>query len=155
MDIGSNNSYPAGTLSNFATHPFTFDGVECASMEGFLQSLKFSNPEMQIYVCTLVGIKAKHKGKHKNWYRDQTLYWKGIPIKRDSEAYQLLLNRAYNQLNRNPGFRSALLATNKATLTHSVGKHDIHHTVLTVQEFCSRLTYLRDVGDLPETSTKG
>lgn len=49
----------------------------------------------------------------------------------------------------------ALLATNKATLTHSVGKHDIHHTVLTVQEFCSRLTYLRDVGDLPETSAKG
>jgi predicted NAD-dependent protein-ADP-ribosyltransferase YbiA (DUF1768 family) len=50
MDIGSGKSYPLNALSNFAPHPFRVDGVECNSMEGFLQSLKFKNPEMQKYV---------------------------------------------------------------------------------------------------------
>ena len=62
MDIGSKNGYPSGALSNFAPHPFEIDGIKCNSMEGFLQSLKFSNPEMQEYVCTLVGMAAKRKG---------------------------------------------------------------------------------------------
>ena len=51
MDIGSSRSYPAGTLSNFSPHPFVLDGVHCASMEGFLQSIKFKSPEMQEQVC--------------------------------------------------------------------------------------------------------
>lgn len=56
MDISSGTGYPASSLSNFAPHEFEIDGVKCASMEGFLQSLKFQNPEMQKYVCSLVGI---------------------------------------------------------------------------------------------------
>ena len=48
MDIGSGSGYPAANLSNFHPHQFTIDGVECASMEGFLQSLKFKDPNMQI-----------------------------------------------------------------------------------------------------------
>ena len=47
MDIGSGNGFPAASLSNFAPHPFVIDGVQCNSMEGFLQSLKFSDVEMQ------------------------------------------------------------------------------------------------------------
>ena len=53
MDIGSRAGYPASALSNFAPHRFIFDDVECASMEGFLQSLKFKSPEMQKEVCEL------------------------------------------------------------------------------------------------------
>ena len=41
MDISSGSSYPASSLSNFAPHPFIIDDIECSSMEGFLQSLKF------------------------------------------------------------------------------------------------------------------
>lgn len=66
MDIGSGTGFPSATLSNFAPHPFVIDGVECNSMEGFLQSLKFSNPEMQKEVCKLVGKAAKFKGKKRN-----------------------------------------------------------------------------------------
>ena len=65
MDISSGTGYPASSLSNFAPHEFEIDGVKCASMEGFLQSLKFQNPEMQKYVCSLVGKAAKFKGKNK------------------------------------------------------------------------------------------
>lgn len=143
MDIGSGNTYPSCSLSNFAPHPFVIDGVECASMEGFLQSLKFKNPEIQVEVCKLVGKAAKFKGKKKKWWVNQILYWKGVPIKRESQEYQDLLDRAYEELGKNTGFRKALLATGDSTLTHTVGKRDMTHTVLTVQEFTSRLLKLR------------
>ena len=47
MDIRSSGSYPANKLSNFAPHRFVFDGVECRSMEGLLQSFKTKSPEKQ------------------------------------------------------------------------------------------------------------
>jgi len=149
MDIGSKNGYPAGALSNFSPHPFIIDGVQCNSMEGFLQGLKFESKDMQEYVCSLVGYAAKKKGRNKNWQEKQTLYWRGKPIKRDSDEYQDLLNRAYNALYENGKFQSALKASKGATLTHSMGKNKKSETVLTTQEFCSRLTYLRDKGKLP------
>lgn len=144
MDIGSGTGYPSASLSNFAPHAFTIDGVECSSMEGFLQSLKFSSPEMQREVCKLVGKAAKFKGKKKKWFRTQTLYWQGKEIPRDSDEYQELLDRAFNALGENEGFRKALLATGNASLTHSIGKRKINETVLTTQEFTSRLYKLRD-----------
>ena len=144
MDIGSGAGWPSAALSNFAPHPFVIDGVACASMEGFLQSLKFKEPDMQIEVCKLVGKAAKFKGKKKKWWRTQTLYWKGIEYKRDSEEYQELLDRAFDALAENASFQKALLATNNATLTHSIGKSKMQETVLTKQEFCSRLMKIRE-----------
>lgn len=143
MDIGSGNNYPANSLSNFSPHPFVIDGVECASMEGFLQSLKFKNPEMQKYICTLVGKAAKFKGKKKKWWKEQTLYWQGVEYKRSSKEYQDMLDRAYEALSQNVGFRNALKASGNSTLTHSMGKSDPTKTILTKQEFCSRLEKLR------------
>lgn len=144
MDIGSGNGWPSSALSNFAAHPFEIDGVKCNSMEGFLQSLKFSNPEMQKEVCLLIGKAAKFKGKNKKWWKTQTLYWQGKEIARESEEYQVLLDRAYEALAQNSGFRQALIMTGKANLTHSIGKNKKTETVLTSQEFCSRLMNLRE-----------
>lgn len=143
MDIGSGSGYPSSNLSNFSPHGFVVDGVECASMEGFLQSLKFQDPEMQKHVCTLVGKAAKFKGKKKKWWKTQTLYWQGETIPRDSERYQELLDKAFNALAENSSFRRALLATQNATLTHNIGKKKPSETVLTKNEFTSRLTAIR------------
>ena len=143
MDIGSGNGYPSAALSNFAPHPFVLDGIEIASMEGFLQSLKFKNVDMQKYVCTLVGKAAKYKGKDKKWWQTQTLYWQDKEYKRDSKEYQLLLNRAYNALYQNEGFKKALEASKTSILTHSIGKNDKSKTVLTQSKFCGRLMKLR------------
>lgn len=143
MEISSGAGYPASSLSNFAPHEFIIDGVKCASMEGFLQSLKFQNPDMQKYVCSLVGKAAKFKGKNKKWQKTQILYWQGEAIKRDSERYQELLDDAYDALAKNKNFKKALLATGNATLTHSKGKTKTSETVLTKQEFVSRLTKIR------------
>jgi hypothetical protein len=144
MDIGSGKGYPSNALSNFAPHPFVFDGVNCNSMEGFLQSLKFKSPEMQKEVCKLVGLKAKFKGKDKKWWETQTLWWKGKEIDRHSQEYQDLLTRAYDSLATNEGFIRALLATRDSALTHGIGKNDPHHTVLTEKEFCNQLLRIRE-----------
>jgi hypothetical protein len=86
----------------------------------------------------------KFKGKKKKWWREQTLFWQGRSIKRDSEEFQLLLTKAFDALFENDGFRNALKATNNSTLTHSIGKNDIHRTVLTEREFIHQLNRLRD-----------
>ena len=143
MDIGSGSGFPSAALSNFAPHPFTIDGVECNSMEGFLQSLKFKDPAMQVEVCKLVGKAAKFKGKKKKWWKTQTLFWQGREFKRDSQEYQDLLDRAFDALAENASFQKALLATGKATLTHTIGKTNSSETVLTRAEFCSRLLRIR------------
>ena len=149
MDIGSGSKYPAGSLSNFSPHPFIIDGVECNSAEGWLQSLKFKEPEIQKEVCKLVGFGAKKKGRNKKWFRTQTLYWRGVEMKRDSDEYQELLDRAYNAMYKDSAsFRKALAASVGATLTHSMGKNKKNETVLTTQEFCSRLVILRDYGKI-------
>jgi predicted NAD-dependent protein-ADP-ribosyltransferase YbiA (DUF1768 family) len=147
MNIGSKSGYPSSSLSNFAPHPFIFDGVEISSMEGFLQSLKFDKKHVQEEVCKLVGLAAKFRGKKRNkaWKPRQTLWWKEIPYQRESIGYQLLLDRAYQAVfDQNEGFRKALLSTGNATLTHSIGSNKTSETVLTEREFCSRLTRLRN-----------
>lgn len=147
MDISSSGRYPSNSLSNFAAHPFVFDGVECNSMEGFLQSLKFDKPHIQVEVCKLVGLAAKKRGSKRNkaWKSKQVLWWKGLEFSRHSEYYQTLLDNVYMALAENDSFRRALLSTNNAVFTHSIGRNNPSETVLTATEFCSRLTKIRDI----------
>ena len=114
-------------------------------MEGLVQGLKFKSVEMQIHTCSLVGRAAKAHGRTKNWYETQTLWWAGESIKRDSQEYQDLLDEAYNAMfDQNAKARKALLASGDAVLKHSIGRRKKNETVLTIQEFCSRLMEIRD-----------
>ena len=146
MNIGSNNGGVAGRLSNFTPRKFIFDGIECNSMEGLLQSFKFDKEHIQIEVCKLVGLAAKRRGQKRNkaWKSIQTLWWKGKSYKRNSKEYQNLLDRAFEALFTNKKFKNDLLSTNNAILNHSIGKSKIQDTVLTEKEFCNRLMKLRD-----------
>lgn len=144
MNIKSGCGYPGSALSNFAPHKFIIDNVECNSMEGFLQALKFKDPVTQRYVCGLVGKKAKFKGKNKKWFQTQKLYWLGVEYDRNGDEYQKLLDRAYNALFENSNFKKALKASGKSVFKHSIGQKNKSRTVLTINEFCSRLTKLRD-----------
>ena len=65
-----------------------------------------------------------------------------------------LLKLEENRLYENEGFRKALEASKGSTLEHTIGKNKISETVLTKQEFCSRLTHLRDIGKLPVIKQK-
>lgn len=146
LDIGAKHGYPSSALSNFASHKFTFDGVECASMEGFLQSLKFNKPHIQVEVCKLSGVGAKHRGRDRNsaWKNAQCLWWKGVEFPRDSEEYQDLLDQAYLSLAKQNGeFRKALMSTGDQKLTHTIGRNNEMETILTQKEFCTRLEVIR------------
>ncbi len=146
-DIGSTTEWPGGALSNFTEHHFVYDRVECFSMEGFLQSLKYDNAVIQLEICRLVGKEAKAAGRKalRNWKVSGMLFWQGYMVDRNGEKYQQLLNEAFLALSRNVEFRRALLATNKAKLIHTIGKNSTYKTVLTVDEFCSRLMVLRKI----------
>ena len=146
MDIGGNNKGVAGRLSNFTCRPFVFDGVECKSMEGLLQSFKFENETIQQYVCSLVGLSAKRRGqkRNKSWKSKQTLWWKGKPYLRKSDEYQDLLCKAFDALSYNEGFINDLISTNNCVFTHSIGKNKESETVLTEREFCHQLTRIRN-----------
>lgn len=151
LDIKSKAPWPAGALSNFAAHAFTIDGIACASMEGFLQSLKIADAAEQARVCTLVGEIAQGTGQAYDWRPSQTLWWRGEAYLRRSPDYQTLLDRAYQALHdQSQAFREALAATGGMPLAHSVGKDDPAQTVLTVDEMISRLGRLRDKGRLAD-----
>lgn len=151
MDIGSKSGYPSSALSNFSPRKFIFENVECSSLEGILQALKFDKPHIQVEVCKLVGLAAKFRGKARNkaWKSKQTLWWNGLAIDRHGDEYQHLLDMIYQAAyDQSESFRRALAATNNAVLTHAIGHNKESETVLTEREFCSRLTKLRDNGYL-------
>lgn len=143
VDISSTLKGAAGILSNFTENHFTFDGVECGSMEGFLQSLKHQEPEVQERICAFVGKYAKRKSVH-GWKETQTIHWKGQPIDRHSEDFQSLVRKAYRAMAEQcPLFRNSLMSTGRKRLYHSMGNPDATKTILTDKEFCSILTELR------------
>ena len=147
LDIHSNHRYPSSALSNFASRSFVIDDVQCNSMEGFLQSLKFKRVTTQRMVCRLEGILAKARGSQVDWQADggSTLWWNGKAYDRHGQEYQELLDRAYEAMyTQCPDFRDALRVSGRATLFHSIGKNDPAQTILTASELCSRLTKLRD-----------
>ena len=150
LDIRAKAPFPAGTLSNFAPNAFTFDGVRCASMEGFLQSLKIADAAGQERVCGLPGPIAQNEGRKHDWKTTGTLWWKGVVVDRLSDEYQALLDRAYLALyEHSKKFRDALAATGEARLTHTLSISDATETILTAEEFCSRLERLRESGGTP------
>ena len=145
IDIYSKGEYPADCLSNFYPHAFVIDGVPCASMEGFLQSLKYRSRKKQRAVCALAGKEAKKKGRRKFFWRlSGTLYWNGVRIKRQGTAFSQLLMRAYLEMYLQcPAFREALAASEGKELAHSIGGSDPKRTVLTEREFIACLLLLR------------
>lgn len=143
IDIVTGCGYPGDKLSNFEAYMFKVDDIICYSMEGFLQSLKFNDPEKQKEVCLLVGKQAKFKGKKKKWWITQTLYWKGEKINRHSQNYQNLIKKAFEQLAKNEEFKQVLLDTHNKDIRHSEGKNDPSKTILTEKEFCFHLMQTR------------
>lgn len=146
MDIDSRTQYPASALSNIAPHVFVFDGVNCASAEGALQSFKYEDEKIQRSICLLSGRAAQKRGRERNntWRSVQCLWWKGVAYAREGPEYQKLLDALYDALFTNVEFRNALVLTGNEVLRHSIGHSDPTMTVLTEEEFCSRLTKLRD-----------
>ena len=146
VDIRAGGEWPIWILSNLTPNAFTFAGTAVASMEGFLQSLKYEDPDEAALVRQLAGRKAKRAGKKRReaWQRSGTLWIEGRTIDRFGSRYQQLLDGAYAALfSQCEEARRALLATGDAVLLHTNGEGDPAVTVLTPDEFCGRLTRIR------------
>lgn len=143
IDIKYDSEY--GELSNFTSHPFQMDGIQFASIEGFLQGLKFKG-KRQKSVFAMSDYKAKKAGKYNFYWRFcSTLYYNGTKIDRFSNEYTQLITRAYNHMaEQNEDFKSTLASTGQSTLDHSIGKDDKSDTVLTKKEFIDQLNRLRN-----------
>ena len=144
IDIKLYGRYPADVLSNVKGNHFVIDGVECGSMEAFLQSLKREDVEMQRQIAILKGRDAR-KSATTSWRATQTLWWKGQPMQRQSDEFYELLQRAYEALyQQSARFRMGLHASKGKRLFHTHGSNDPTKTILTEKEFCRLLTELRD-----------
>lgn len=145
IDIGINDTYPGNMLSNYYPHKFYFNGIICNSMEGLLQSFKVKDIDEQIYICSLVEYKAKKYSKkyNNNWQNTLILYWNNKSYNRLKIEYQKLLKLAYKSLISNKNFAHALENTKDHKLIHSIGKKDKTKTILTEDEFITRLYALR------------
>lgn len=144
IDIRLYGKYPANVLSNLCGNCFVLDGVECKSMEGFLQSLKIDDPVKQRQVCSMKGKKARNNSTNA-WKAEQIVNWRGKEMNRQSREFRLLLDRAYQALfDQNARFREALLLTRGKRLFHTMGASNSFETILTRREFCAILTELRE-----------
>ncbi len=146
IDIYSKSAGAAGELSNFTAHTFTFDGVECASMEGFLQALKYVCPKKQREICKLTGKTAKVAGDGKKlWRLTRTAFWQGKCYDRLSPEFRELIFRAYSAMyEQNEAFHAAIEETRTARLCHSIGEPNPKKTILTEREFICMLYRLRN-----------
>lgn len=151
MDVGSGVKGVQGRLSNLTKRVFIFDGVKCNSIEGVLQGIKFKDRDIQLKICGLSGMEAKRSGYKSDWKDKQTINWNGREMKRDSIEYQELLNELYQAaFDQNEQYREDILSCEGIVFTHTIGKDDIRETILTIEEFTSRLTKLRDRQSLIE-----
>lgn len=152
LDIRSNGLYPSNVLSNLCSNGFSFDGMVCGSMEGFLQSLKRKDPDKQRQICSMKGGNAR-KMSVTSWQTDQIVWWRGQAIDRQGDEFQNLVRRAYRAMfEQNERFRTALMQTRGMTLTHVSGENNRYKTILTPAEFCGILTELRNNHDMRDKS---
>jgi len=148
INIGIQTGWPIETLSNFAATTFVIDFVQCASVEGFIQALKFSSQERQKQVCGLVGREAKFAGKKagKKIQREGKVWWRGIGIEFRSRAHFDLIERALRaKFTQCEKAKEALLSTQNEVLTHDLGHPESPHTSLPAQEFIRILIKIRKV----------
>ncbi len=143
-DIYSHGTNEEACLSNFSPASFELDGVPCASIEGFLQSLKTPDEEEQKRICSLKGKDAKKAGLAVPNFDGEHLYWKGKTINRFSEEYHTLVRRAYRaRFEQDEEFRKALKNTKHKQLLHTLGNNDAKATILTTDEFIGFLRKLQ------------
>lgn len=146
IECDSKSEHPLGkVLSNLTKHSFVLDNLKCASMEGFLQSLKFMDKAKAEEVRGMYGYTAFKTGQGGNlWKEGQRLFWNGKSYQRLSSSYHDLLDRAYDALfDQNLDYQAALAETGNATLVHTRGKHDPQDSVLTHWEYIYQLYRLR------------
>ena len=142
----SSKNHLSRILSNLFPYKLSIRDESAESIEGILQSIKHKEADVQKLVMQYSGLVAWHtRGSTlvDDWRKRQTLNWKEREMKRDSEEYQLFLDEVYLSAFNNPLYKKALQSTGDKILLHTIGHEDAKETVLTRNEYESRLNALK------------
>lgn len=131
-------------LSNFALSPFVLDGVMLASVEGFIQGIKFPEDHplrQQAFVSA--GWQAKELGRSAD---RQGAWWGGARMGYGSPDHQHVIERALRaRLAQNQGLQQVLRSTAGLVIRHEPGGGpEPAVTSLPAEAFCRILTDIRD-----------
>lgn len=137
----------ARLLSNFANRPFRIGGDMFASVEGFIQGIKF--PQKLMEVDDLRYRAFASTGNYAKSWAKLTLYryvwWNGGELEYGSDAHHQLIESAIRaKFEQNPDCMEALLSTSEFALTHDTGGPESPDTSLPAKLFCEILTKIRD-----------
>lgn len=137
------NDWRAKRLSNFSDDPVYLDGVWTASVEGFIQGIKFPHDHpfrQRLFLAD--GARAKRLGKMAG---RKFVWWQCSKIPYGSPKHHRLIERAIRaKFRQNDGPRRALLETEGLTLTHNLGHPESPTTSLPAAKFCEILTNIRE-----------
>ncbi|AUC97805.1 hypothetical protein CWS35_28845 [Bradyrhizobium sp. SK17] len=144
LNISSASSDWRGlALSNFVLSPFVLDGALYASVEGFIQGIKFREDDINRRTAfALSGWPAKYLGDTAD---RSGAYWQGRRIPYGSDDHHRLIERAIRaRILQCEGLRAALESTAGTTLVHAPAAGvESPATSLPALVFCRILTQLR------------
>ncbi|MBV6274297.1 hypothetical protein KVP09_15490 [Alcaligenaceae bacterium CGII-47] len=131
-------------LSNFTLSPFVLDGILLASIEGFIQGIKY--PEgvaNRDRAFVSAGWEAKALGREAD---RRGAYWGGQRVDYGSTEHQRLIERALRaRFAQNEGLQHVLRSTAGLTIQHITGDGpEPATTSLSAIEFCRIMTTIRD-----------
>lgn len=144
LNIGSRSEdWRARCLSNFSAHPFVLEGETFASVEGFIQGIKFPpGDSRREEAFRSVGREAKKFGRKAE---GKFVWWKNLTIQFGTEFHRLLIIWAIRaKFEQNEEAREALLATKGMILTHDLGHPESPNTSLPAAVFCEILMKIRE-----------
>ncbi|ANY16552.1 hypothetical protein [Bordetella pseudohinzii] len=130
-------------LSNFGLSPFVLDDMLFASVEGFVQGIKFAeNDPRRLQAFQLSGWEAKHLGDQAD---RSGAYWNGQRLPYGSTQHHRLIETAIRvRIEQCIGLQRALLSTNGLDLVHDTGRKEAPTTSLPATVFCRILTAIRE-----------
>lgn len=133
-------------LSNLFPYEFVFKGHLVQSVESIFQSLKFKSKKSQKEVLKLSGLNANRikASAEYDWTKNQTIFFFGKAMKRESKEYQDFVDEIYVSLLQNPLFVDALKNVGKKHIIHSIGEMDKTKTTLSRYEFEYELNALKE-----------
>ncbi|MBR8653351.1 hypothetical protein KDH83_08540 [Achromobacter sp. Marseille-Q0513] len=144
VNISANASDWRGqALSNFCLSPFVLDGALYASIEGFIQGIKFPEGDpVRAAAFQASGWDAKHLG---DGARRDAVHWQDARIAYGSAEHHRLIERAIRaRVSQSTGLRQALASTAGAAIAHETGAPESPATSLPATVFCRILETLRE-----------
>ncbi|WP_338075963.1 PAS domain S-box protein [Castellaniella defragrans] len=136
-------------LSNFSLSPFELDGVPLASVEGFIQGIKFppGHPARERAFASAAW-EAKECGKGAD---KRHAYWGEARIVFGSDEHHRLVERALRaRFAQNEGLRRLLASTRGLEILHQTGEGpEPERTSLPAALFCRILSDIREASAPP------